>query len=60
MHLSDIDVVFLKKFKVEWLTPGNFVAFAKKHLHHVQCNCSIIILVVNVETLDIYIFFDSH
>ena len=60
MHLSDIDVVFLRKFKVEWLTPGNFVAFAKKHLHHVQCNCSIIILVVNVETLDIYIFFDSH
>lgn len=42
MHLSDIDVVFLRKFKVEWLTPGNFVAFAKKHLHHVQCNCSII------------------
>lgn len=24
MHLSDIDVVFLRKFKVEWLTPGNF------------------------------------
>ena len=42
MHLSDIDVVFLRKFKVEWLTPGNFVAFAKKHLHYVQCNCSII------------------
>lgn len=42
MHFSDIDVVFLRKFKVEWLTPGNFVAFAKKHLHYVQCNCSII------------------
>lgn len=60
MHLSDIDVVFLRKFKVEWLTPGNFVAFAKKHLHHVQCNCSIIHPCCKFRDTGLYIFFDSH